>query len=248
VEVIGRGFVARHLAGMLDRHPHVTVLAAGVSRTAVTARPEFEREATLVRDTLRRCRALRRAVVFLSTASASMYGSTERPATEALPVEPPTPYGRHKLELERAVAASGCAWLTLRLSHLVGHGQHPEQLLPALVAQVRSGTVRVRRGACRDLLDVRHMVRALDLLLGAGVCGMVVNLASGVPEPVERIVGGVEHRLGVSARRQVLDVGAAERTVVSIDRLRALVPDVAGFGFGPAYLPALLDRYVPSHG
>ena len=36
LQIIGHGFVAHHLAGLADRHEHVAVIAAGVSRTTAT--------------------------------------------------------------------------------------------------------------------------------------------------------------------------------------------------------------------
>lgn len=243
LEIIGHGFIAGNLHGLRGRHPGVTVLAAGVSRTSVTSPAEFARETRLVRETLRRCRADGHTAVFLSTASAAMYGTTRRPAAENDPVRPVSPYGRHKLALEHAVADSGADFLILRLSHLVGTGQHPDQLLPAMIAQLRSGSVQVYRGAYRDLLDVRHMVLILDGLLTLRARGMVVNVASGVPEPIERIVAELESRLGTRARREVVDV-VNGRTEVSIAVLRSLLPQVGELAFGPTYLPTLLDHYV----
>jgi hypothetical protein len=115
--------------------------------------------------------------------------------------------------------------------------------MPALVKQVLSGAVTVYRGAHRDLLDVRHMRHALDRLLALGVSGRVVNVASGVPEPVERIVTGIERRLETNARWTFVDVGEG-RAVVSIARLRSLVPEVDDLAFGENYLSRLLDRYL----
>ncbi|GAA4832400.1 NAD-dependent epimerase/dehydratase family protein [Saccharopolyspora rosea] len=244
MQIIGHGFVAHHLAGLADRHEHVVVIAAGVSRTTTTSRAEFDREARLVRDVVRRCGREGRLVVFLSTASAGMYGSRGSPGTEDGP-HPTSAYARHKLAMEAVVTRSRAPWLVLRLSHLVGTRHNPAQLVPALVRQVRSGSVVVYRGAYRDLLDVRHMLHVLDRLLALRVAGQVVNVASGRSEPVERIVDGIERRLGVTARRTVVDAGEGWWGV-SIDRLRALVPEVGAFGFDADYLPALLDRYVPA--
>ncbi|MEU0533912.1 NAD-dependent epimerase/dehydratase family protein [Amycolatopsis tolypomycina] len=244
MQVIGGGFLAGHLRGHFgDRHPGVTAIAAGVSSTIVDAAAEFDREAELVYRVALDCRNRGRLAVFFSTASPALYG--ERSAgTEGGPVFPASVYGRHKLALEAVLAASGAGWLTLRLSNLVGRGQREHQLLPTLVSQVRSGSVLVRRGVTRDLVDVRHVLAALDGLLRAGVRDTVVNVASGVPVPVERIIDGIERRLGTTANRQVVH-RPASTAAVSLDRLRRLLPEVDGYGFGPGYLSTVLDRYVP---
>ncbi len=51
-EVIGDGFIARHLRRHPLPHHRVTVLAAGVSRTSETAPEQFAREARLSLYTL----------------------------------------------------------------------------------------------------------------------------------------------------------------------------------------------------
>ncbi|WP_284749940.1 NAD-dependent epimerase/dehydratase family protein [Amycolatopsis sp. RTGN1] len=245
MQVIGGGFLATHVrAHFGDRHPGVTAIAAGVSSTIVDSAAEFDREAELLYRVALECRDRGRLALFFSTASPVLYG-TPSPGTETGPVFPTSAYGRHKLALETVLAASGAGWLTLRLSNLVGSGQREHQLLPALIAQVRSGSVLVRRGVSRDLVDVRHVLAALDGLLRAGVRDTVVNVASGVPVPVERIIAGIETRLGTTAVKRVVH-GPASTPVVSLDRLRRLVPEVGTFGFGPGYLSTLLDRYVPA--
>lgn len=245
MRVIGTGFLGGHLTGAFgDRYAGVTAIAAGVSSTAVTSAADYDREAALVYDTARHCRAHGRLVVFFSTASAAMYGAPGSPGTEDGPVFPPSAYGRHKLSLEAVLAASGVDRLVLRLSHVVGTGQPPHQLLPSLVAQVRSGSVTVHRGATRDLVDVRDFLVALDGLLAADVRNTVVNIASGVPEPAERIIAEVEEQLGVVTRKRWVD-GSVGCPAVSVARLAALVPS-AVVHFGPDYPRSVLRRHVPT--
>jgi nucleoside-diphosphate-sugar epimerase len=244
VDVVGGGFLAGHLTRAFgERYSDVTVIAAGVSRTTVASSVDFDREAALVYRVVRQCHQHGGTVVFLSTASDSMYGAPDSPGDEDGPVFPITPYGRHKLCLESVVATSGVRWLVLRLSHIVGSGQQPHQLVPALVAQIGTGAVTVYQNNYRDLLDVHHLMAALDGLLACGATDMVVNVASGIPQRVPDIVTEIERRLGVRARRKIVE-SAASRTVVATDRLRKFVPAWQDLGFGPAYLGALLDRYI----
>ncbi|WP_435135605.1 NAD-dependent epimerase/dehydratase family protein [Actinacidiphila sp. bgisy144] len=246
VEIVGRGFLARHLSALPASHGEVTVLAAGVSSTAVGSPDAFRREAYLVRATARRCRAEGRTVVFFSTASSALYGTCDTPAGEDA-AAPGIPYGRHKLHLEEELAGSGASWLVLRLSHVVGAHQRPHQLLPGLVEQITAGHVRVFAGAYRDLVDVADVTACLDALLAAGVRNEVFNVAAGTPYAVEDIVRGVEARLDRQARWDVVDAaGRGGRAVVSVDRLRRHVGALAPAG-GPAYLARMLDRYTASY-
>ena len=244
MEIIGRGFIAGHTRRYFgERYPDATLIAAGVSSVLITDLDAFEREATLVYDTLRRCRAEGRTVIFLSTASPGMYGAADSPGTEDGPVYPLTPYGRHKLCLESVCATSGAHWLVLRLAHLVGSGQQQHQLLPALTKQLLSGSITVHSGVSRDLLDVKDMLQMLDTLLAQEVRDEVVNVASGKPETIEAIVDGLEERLGTNAERKLVDM-PTKRATVDISKIRKLMPAFDEFGFGPGYLPALLDRHV----
>ncbi|MFF4660689.1 NAD-dependent epimerase/dehydratase family protein [Streptomyces sp. NPDC001381] len=245
MRIIGDGFLARNLTDAFgDRFPGVTAIASGVSSTATTAAAEYDREAGLLYEVLDECRSADRRLLFLSTASFSLYGFTDDAVSESGPLRPPTTYGRHKLALETVVRSSGVEHLILRVSHAVGRHQRPHQLLPTLVRHIAEGRVTVHQGAHRDLLDVRDLVHAVDRLLTDGVCGEVVNVASGVPQPVESIVTAIEDRLGVRAHR-VHRPGPAAVTRASVERLRRLVPDFRAATADEDYLGALLDSYLP---
>jgi nucleoside-diphosphate-sugar epimerase len=244
MQIVGGGFIARHATRHFGaRFPDATLIAAGVSGVQVTEVDAFTREAELLYDVLRRCRAAGTTAVFLSTASAGMYGAADSPGREDGPVFPLTPYGRHKLGLEAVCAASGARCLVLRLGHIVGSGQARHQLLPSLTHQLLTGRVTIHRAASRDLLDVRHLMQTLELLLAREVHGEIVNVASGVSIPVPRIVEELESRLGMRAERVLVD-RPARAASASIDKLLALVPEFAEHDFGPPYLQRLLDRYI----
>ncbi|AXK36491.1 NAD-dependent epimerase/dehydratase family protein [Streptomyces armeniacus] len=242
MEIIGRGFFAANLEPIASAHPDVTALAAGVSRTRTVPNSEYLREAALVHDTIRDCVRRGRTLLFLSTASASLYGDGGRPGEESDELAPTEPFGRHKLGLEADIRASGVRHLIVRLTHAVGPHQ-TGQLLLGLVRQLRSGTVEVYKGACRDLIDVADAVTLIDELLRRGVNGEVVNIASGFAAPVEDIIDHLETRLGgPPAERRMLD--APSRQAVSIEKLRRLVPAVSTMGFGPGYHRTVIDRYA----
>ncbi len=242
MEIVGRGFIAKNLAPIAAYHPHILMLAAGVSRTTATSKGEFARERALLLHAIRRARREGRMVVFLSTASSGVYGSAALPGREDTPIRPNGPYATHKIELEHLLQDSGIAHLVLRVSHLVGRHQRPWQLLPSLVSQVESGRVRIRRGARRDLLEVGDMVRITDALLRCGVRDEVVNIASGVSVPIERIVEHIEHRLDRAAVHDMVE--AEEGSVIDIGKLCALVPEVATMGFGQLYYRDVLDAFL----
>lgn len=245
MEIIGSGFIANGLRPIAHRHARAVAFAAGVSRTDTTDAAEFGREADLLYATIRHCLADGRTLVYLSTASAAMYRDTVDSGREDGPVFPGTPYGRHKLAMESVLTASGAAPLILRLAHVVGPNQPRHQLVPALLAQIRTGLVTIFRGARRDLIDLRDAVSIIDLLLAREIRGEVVNVGSGEAVPIDAVVRHLERRLGATPEHQIVDAGASAHRV-STQKLYRLVPAARNVGFSPQYYRRVLDRYLGS--
>ncbi|GAA3343145.1 NAD-dependent epimerase/dehydratase family protein [Amorphoplanes nipponensis] len=242
MEIVGRGFLAQHLAGIAGRHDGVVVLAAGVSAASGTSNAQFCREADLVARSLRRCAATGERLLFFSTASTGMYGALGR-GREDEPVAPGTPYGQHKRRLEQVIADSPVEHLVVRLAHVAGPHQPPHQLLPSLLSQVMAGRVRLHEAARRDIIDVADVVALVDRLLATRASREVVNIATGFAVPVEALVDRIETVLGRRAER-VRVTAPAVNHLVCTRKLHRLVPEAAGMGFGERYFEAVLDRYV----
>ncbi|UQA97334.1 NAD-dependent epimerase/dehydratase family protein [Streptomyces halobius] len=239
MEIIGNGFLARHLAPLSTEHPRATVLAAGVP-THPLPDAEHQRETRLVDETVQHCLRRDRMLVFFSTVS--MYGGPGGSGDEDGPQVASTRYGQHKLDLERLIKASGVRHLILRLGYVLGPDEPGFRLLAALITQVLAGRVRVQRGARRDMVHVADFTTVVDALLRTGVCDETVNVASGDCVEVATIVRHLEYRLGVTAQWQVTDDSV--RHCPSLRKLRRLVPEVDGLGFGPGYHRTAIDRYL----
>ncbi|GAA3873864.1 NAD-dependent epimerase/dehydratase family protein [Streptomyces sp. NPDC003631] len=245
MDIVGNGFLARNLRSLAGRHPDTVALAAGVSWASGTSDEDFAREAALLREVAERCQDTGRRLLFFSTAATGMYGLAEGPGREDTPVTPCTPYGAHKLALEQLLHDSGAAHVILRLGHLVGPDQPEHQLLPTLVRQLREGRVRVHRGAARDLIDVGDVITVIDRLLAMDLRAETVNVASGFAVPVEDVVDHLARALGLEARQEFVDTGVRQH-VISTEKLRALVPQVAEMGFGPGYYRRILGDFTAS--
>lgn len=232
--------MAANLSPLAERHADTVVLAAGVSSTSCQRDAEFQREAELLYQTARDCRSRGDRLVFFSSAAEHMYADC--PGRENGPVWPRSPYGRHKLAMEHALALSGADYLILRLAYVVGANQRPHALLPGLIQQIRSGTVDVYRGAYRDLIAVDDLVLILDALLAKGISRTVVNVASGHPVSSARIVSYLQRRLSRTAVWRCVDRPTRYR--VDTARLGDLVPAVAELGFDASYYRRVVARYV----
>jgi nucleoside-diphosphate-sugar epimerase len=245
VEIIGRGFIAQNLRVLADKHPHVVALASGVSQVDGVSTAEYQREAELVYETIKRCQRQGKTLLFFSTASAGMYDATRGcEGREDDPVYPGNSHGRNKLLLETVIRSSGVRFLVLRLSHAFGVHQASHQLIPSLYRAVLSGKVRIHRGASRDIIHVSDAMTIVDHLLTAGITQQVVNVASGATIPSQAIIDHLVFRLGRTIQERTVVDGDASVCLVSLEKLQKLVPAVSELGFGDNYYKTALDRYI----
>jgi NDP-hexose 4-ketoreductase len=243
MNIVGNGLIARSLRPLRDMHPRAMVLAAGAPRHNLPE-TELEREMRLVSDSIVECRRKEQMLVFFSTTS--MYGGPGSNGREDEPVTPSTAYGQHKLGLERLIADSGIEYLILRLTQVIGPGEPEFRLLASLISQMKAGRVRIQRDARRDLLYISGFVAVLDRLLGNEVRNEVVNVASGDCVPVTWIADHLDKRLGIAAEKEITPGGIAYCS--SVEKLRALAPEVTGMGFGPGYFRHAIDSYLVDGG
>ncbi|MFD7229165.1 NAD-dependent epimerase/dehydratase family protein [Streptomyces sp. NPDC059881] len=239
MELIGSGFLARHLRPLAGAHPGATVLAAGVPRHPLPD-SAHTREHRLVSETIQRCLDRDQQLVFFSTVS--MYGAPGCRGREDEPVVPALRYGQHKLDLETLVRDSGVRHLILRLGYVLGPGEPEYRLLSVLVRQLRAGQVTVQQGARRDMLHVDEFVAVLDLLLRARITDETVNVASGDCAEITDILDHLERRLGTAAERRT--AGHTVSHCPSVAKLHRLVPEVSGLGFRSGYFRTAIDRYL----
>ena len=141
-------------------------------------------------------------VVVVSTGE--VYGASERvPCDEDAPLAPLSPYAASKLAAEvaagRAARADGLDVVVARPFTHVGPGQSERFAIASWASQVArleatgGGTLVVGDlSVRRDLLDVRDVCRAYELLLESGVPAGTYNGATGRPvalrDVVERLV------------------------------------------------------------
>lgn len=239
-DVIGRGLLAGAFASAAETGPDAIICASGVSDSQCTDEAAFRREHTLLHDLTRRARARDAILVYFS--GAPVYGRVSGLRVEGADATPETPYGRHKLECENVVVDSGARHLVLRLPNVVGLGGHPRQLIPSLVAQALSGSVVVKIGATRDLLDVDDLRAIVAALLRHGVDDGIVNVASGISTPVLRLVEVIAAVLRVSPSVTAIDGGDSQE--FSTAKVRELLPEYPLFA--PDYPVNVLRRRIPA--
>jgi UDP-glucose 4-epimerase len=169
-------------------------------------------------------------LVNISTGGA-LYGETPVCATEHTPTEPPSNYGKFKLEAERIVAAAEVPHITLRLANIYGPRQRTD--LEGGVVAIFSGAWRKRApitvfGDGEDQRDYVYVGDAVDAIASsfAGNWTGVFNIGTGVPTSVNALIAELakvlgpapeirhapERAGGVELDRSCLDSSKAART------------------------------------
>jgi len=141
--------------------------------------------------------------VNISTGGA-IYGETRICATEAVPVDAASNYGKFKAEAEQIVAAASVSNITLRLANVYGPRQRQD--LEGGVVAIFAG--RWKRGekltifgegdAQRDYIYVGDVVDAV-LAAFAGKWKGVYNIGTGVPTSVNELIAAMAEILGPPA-------------------------------------------------
>jgi dihydroflavonol-4-reductase len=205
-----------HLAGViaaLREDEYWTVNVAGTRAVAEAAR---------------RARA---RLVHVSSLAAAGPAAPSSPRSEDDPPAPLTPYGRSKLESERAVAGfDGLNWIVLRPGVVYGPGDRA--MLPLFRFAHRGFLPLVGRpGAAYTCIHVADVVRAIEAAIDASVNREVIFVGHPVPVTARELLEGV--RAAAGSRAVILRVPAL------VMRMGAAAGDLAGAVRGQ---PMLLNR------
>ena len=141
-----------------------------------------------------------RMLVNISTGGA-IYGETPVCASEAVPVDPISNYGKFKAEAEQIVASAGIANITLRLANVYGPRQRQDLeggVIAIFLGRWRRGEKLVVYGngtAQRDYIYVGDVADAV-LASFAGKWKGVYNIGSGVATSVNDLIAALTGILG----------------------------------------------------
>ena len=139
-------------------------------------------------------------LVNISTGGA-IYGETPVCASEAVPVDPISNYGKFKAEAEQIVAAAGIANITLRLANVYGPRQRQDLeggVIAIFLGRWRRGDKLVVYGngtAQRDYIYVGDVADAV-LASFAGKWKGIYNIGSGVATSVNDLIAALTGILG----------------------------------------------------
>lgn len=224
-EVIGRGMLALAFRAANPTGPRAIICAAGVADSRCADLGAFGRERDLLLELIGRARSSGSVLVYFS--GAPVYGNAEGIRTESDRAAPTTPYGRHKLACEQLVADRTALCLVLRLPNIVGPTGNPSQLVPSLVSQALRGSMAIRTGASRDLLDVDDLVAIVSALVRQGPVPSPLNIASGISVPVSQMAETITSALDVAPAIDAVEGG--DRQEFSTAAVRSVLSDYPRF-------------------
>ncbi|MBI5877618.1 MAG: NAD-dependent epimerase/dehydratase family protein [Chloroflexi bacterium] len=172
--------------------------------------------------------------------SGAIYGEQpQQPVSEAMSVNPQTPYAVSKLAAEQYVLAIGALWkietVILRIFNAYGPGQPlppaHAPVIPRFLRQVQGGGSLIVYGGgvqSRDFVYIDDVVHALRAAAERPQLNrVVVNVGSGQETSVAQLVSTIESVLGRDAHRieRPGESGGVSRLVADISRAR----DVLGW-------------------
>lgn len=160
----------------------------------------------------------------LHCSSATVYAPGPDPLSEDMPPDPPSPYGRAKLDMERAIAKDRRSEDPVATCLRIGSVAGAESLFGAMIGadDVHLDRFPDGNGPERSYIAPLDLAHVLERLAAVPVASLpaVVNVGAPVSTPMEMIAR--------AAGRQVIwreaPAGATQRLVLDTTRLSAICP------------------------
>ena len=177
-----------------------------------------------------------RRVVFAS--SAAVYGNLPTtPKTEALPLQPVSPYGVHKLAGESYCpvwhSIYGLETVALRYFNVFGPSQDPKSeyaaVIPRFITTVLAGEIPVVYGDGEQSRDFIYVGNVVDInLLAATVpaaAGMIMNVGTGKKITLNLLLAEIGRIVGreIVATYEPVRPGDVYESLADVSRLRSVL-------------------------
>ena len=188
--IIGSGLIASSLK-KIDT-PSQLFFAAGVSNSLETKDSEFEREFSLLKNTLEKSDGA--SFIYFSTLSINDQTKQN------------SPYVLHKLNLERYIQEHSKNFLILRIGNIIGRGGNPNTLINFLKAQIeKEKEIQLHRKAKRFLVDIDDITSFLES--NSYSQNTIINFSYPEAYAVQDILVSVEELLRKKAICTIIDDG-----------------------------------------
>jgi len=221
--VTGNGLIAQSLQ-YIDTESDL-FFASGVSNSLETRSSEFEREFSLLKNSIAEHPECR--LIYFSTLSINDQSKQD------------SHYVLHKLRLEEYIRTNTSSHLILRIGNIVGKGGNPNTLFNFLKAQISQGnTFTIHQRARRLLLDIDDVSKFFQAN-GYNLKNQTINFAYPYYYDLKEIVEAIEIRMQKKAEYRETDEG---------DFYKVHFDDVASTFFAgidaDEYLRILAEKYI----
>ena len=153
--VVGNGMIAKRFQPFAD-HKEFIIFAAGVSNSRANDAAAYERETTLLKETVRAYPAA--ALVYFSTCC--LYD----------PAEVNSPYTQHKQQIENYIRSECNRYHVFRISHLAGISDNNHTILNFLVRNIfNERKFSLWTNATRNIIDVDDAYQIIDYILNENI-------------------------------------------------------------------------------
>ncbi|WP_394665630.1 hypothetical protein [uncultured Chryseobacterium sp.] len=189
--IIGNGLIANSLKN-IDSKDHL-YFASGVSNSLETRSSEFEREFSLLKNSI--IQHKENKLFYFSTLSVNDLSKQQ------------SPYVLHKLEIENFIKENCKNYIILRVGNIVGKGGNPNTLFNFLKTQIIQGSnFMLHQKARRLLLDIDDITEFLESN-SANVNNQTINFAYPYYYDLKEIVEAIRNKLQKEANYQESDEG-----------------------------------------
>ena len=225
--VVGTGMVARRFGDYVDNDA-VLVFASGVSNSKSTNPSDYQRELSLLENTLQEHPT--KTLIYFSTTS--VYDPSERTSD----------YVVHKLRMEAYIESNASNYLIFRVSNLVGQSVNNNTVLNFFIKSIREGShFNLWVDASRNLIGVDDFYKVVNHIISNRIFeNEIVNIANPVNYKVVDIIHAIERYLGKTANYTAIHKGSDYP--INIVKIRLIFAELS-ISFGKDYLANLLEKY-----
>ncbi|MET3535538.1 NAD-dependent epimerase/dehydratase family protein [Chryseobacterium limigenitum] len=189
--IIGNGLIASSLKNIDSED--MLFFASGVSNSLETRSSEFEREFSLLRNTLENNRDSK--LIYFSTLSINDQSKQN------------SHYVLHKKEIEDYIRENSENYLILRIGNIVGKGGNPNTLFNYLKAQIsNSNKFALHTKARRLLIDIDDIASFLDLNC-AQIKNKTINFAYPYYYNLSEIINAIQLKMDKKATFEEVNEG-----------------------------------------
>ncbi|MFZ1799258.1 MAG: NAD-dependent epimerase/dehydratase family protein [Chitinophagaceae bacterium] len=225
--IIGKGMVAKGFSSY-EKNNEVLIFASGVSNSANTDPLEFEKEHSLLLDTI--LQHTGKKFIYFSTCS--VYDISLRN----------TPYVMHKLRMESLIETQHPDYLIFRVSNIAGKTNNPHTVLNYFYNHITEGShFDLWENAQRNIISIEDLYIICNRIIEDDVFkNEIINVANPVTYSVQYIVSELERFTGKKANYTKIQKGGGP--IINLSKTKSYMAG-QDIHFNDAYLQKVLQIY-----